>query len=126
MDNKTKGRIINALRRVSRWVPAKQEAMRRAQVRLEVGKTKKGKPKYRVFYKCLKCKGLFKREEVNADHISPIINPITGFKDWNEYINNLFCTYEKLQILCIECHKIKTNQEKEIRKLHRKPKKKKK
>lgn len=125
MDDATRKRVINALRQVSRWMPSKAEALRRAQVRLQIGETKKGKPKYRIFFRCAKCGGLFKREEINVDHIHPAIDPVLGFIDWNTYFARLFCDYLGLQVLCIEHHDEKTAAEREIRLLHRKPKEKK-
>lgn len=121
MDDVTKKRVINALRQVSRWMPSKAEARKRAQYRVQIGLTKKGKPKYRIFFKCAICGGLFKSEEINVDHKNPAIDPVLGFVDWNTYMNRLFCEYTELQVLCIEHHDIKTKAENEIRKLHRKP-----
>lgn len=126
MEDKLKYRIINALRQVSRWVPAKAEAKKRAMVRVQIGTTKKGKPKYRRFFKCAKCLGLFNSDEVHADHYSPAIDPVRGFQGWNEYIDRLFCSTDGYQILCVADHKAKSLEENQIRKLHRKPRKKKK
>lgn len=116
MDERVKYRIINALRQVSRFTPMKTEAKRRALMRLEIGKTKAGKPKYRNFYKCAKCKGLFKDDEIHVDHIEPVIDPVEGFRDWNTYMARLFCDYNGLQVLCIPHHEEKTKSENERRK----------
>lgn len=42
-----------------------------------------------------------------VDHIKPV----GKFKDWNTYIENLFCEEENLQLLCKECHDKKTKKE---------------
>jgi hypothetical protein len=51
-----------------------------------------------------------------VDHIDPVIDPTKGFISWDDVINRLFCEEEGLQVLCYECHKAKTNEEKEIKK----------
>lgn len=58
-----------------------------------------------------------KRRINNAvvDHIRPVIDPASGFVSWDELINNLFCEAENLQVLCHECHKQKTADERSRR-----------
>lgn len=46
-----------------------------------------------------------------VDHIHPIIDPDVGFVSWDEFIDKLFSEKENLQVLCHECHTIKTNEE---------------
>jgi len=59
-------------------------------------------------YQCMACKQLFPASQIQVDHIKPI-----GYnKSWDEFINNLFCEADNLQVLCKPCHKIKTNKEK--------------
>lgn len=53
-------------------------------------------------YRCAKCKILTSKPQV--DHISPV----GKFLDWNMYIERLFCPIENLQVLCWDCHKVKT------------------
>lgn len=107
--------LVPKLRNFSRWWPNKNIARDQAKVKLEVGKTKSGKPKFRVFYRCNICKGLFGKEETSMDHIHPVIK-LDGFKDWNEYIDRLFCAPEGFQCLCNTCHDKKTKTENKIRK----------
>ena len=59
-----------------------------------------------------------KRRINNAvvDHIQPIIDPVTGFKSWDDTIDRMFCESDNLQVLCHDCHKHKTQDEKEISK----------
>lgn len=69
----------------------------------------------------------FRVGKVNIDHIDPIV-PVNGFSngsefDFNEYIENLFCDEDKLQVLCQTCHKLKTKKEDEIRKSNKKKEK---
>lgn len=51
-----------------------------------------------------------------VDHIDPIIHPETGFVDWDTVIGKMFCEEEGLQLLCKECHKEKTADERKRRK----------
>lgn len=53
-------------------------------------------------------------KNVFVDHISPIVDPSTGFTDWNSFIENLFCEEDNLQVLCKECHDTKTKLETSI------------
>lgn len=54
-----------------------------------------------------------------VDHINPIIDPAVGFTTWDECIDRMFCESENLQVLCHECHTIKTNEERAIAKERR-------
>jgi hypothetical protein len=132
VDSKTKGKIIQAIRKVSMWSPVIKEAEQLA---------KRGPS----LFECKLCgvliyTGSRKLEDIcsqypdrsiiagriNRDHEPPVI-PIEGFKlgswDWNEYIDNLMCTHtgpDGINILCEACHKDKTDFENKKRKEHRK------
>ena len=107
--------VINVLRRASyKWKP-KSEALSLAKEK--VGEYSTGRAKYA--YRCRACGGLFKRKEINVDHIDPVV-PLKGFKsglefDFNEYIVRLFCKKEGFQVLCKPCHDKKTKKENQIR-----------
>ena len=45
------------------------------------------------------------------DHINPVIDPRVGFLNWDTVIKRLFCEADGLQVLCHECHKQKTKDE---------------
>lgn len=49
-----------------------------------------------------------------VDHILPIVDPCVGFTTWDEVVKNMFCELENLQVICHDCHQIKTNLEKAI------------
>lgn len=67
-------------------------------------------------YRCNECLVAFPMKDIQVDHINAIINPETGFVSWDEVVNNMFCEKDNLQVLCIACHKIKTNAEKALSK----------
>lgn len=65
-----------------------------------------------MHYKCAKCKGDFPSKEVQVDHKSPVVG-VGGFKDWDTYIDRLYCEADNLQVLCLTCHKEKTKLERQ-------------
>lgn len=106
--------LIPRLRRISLWWRGRNEAYKAAKETIEVGTYKNGKPILKVVYRCAHCEELFDRKNVQADHIVDIAN-INGFTNWNDYITKLFCEKEGFQILCIDCHFLKSQYEKSIR-----------
>ena len=59
-------------------------------------------------FMCASCNKEYIAKDVQVDHIKPI-----GFdKTWDEFINGLYCEADNLQVLCIPCHKVKTQLEK--------------
>lgn len=77
----------------------------------------------RGVYKCAACGCGFRESETIVDHIDPIV-PLTGDTySWDDFINGMFVTADKLQILCINCNEIKTLTEDNLRTAHREVKK---
>jgi 5-methylcytosine-specific restriction endonuclease McrA len=66
-------------------------------------------------FECSMCKSHYPAKEVQVDHIDPVVDPVIGFVDWNTFIDRLLCPKENLQVLCKECHKLKTQDEKKRR-----------
>lgn len=96
------------LRRISYKWPARKEALKAARV-------SRGK------YICAICledsiDALYGPKEINLDHIDPVIDPLDGFIDWNNYIDRLFCPEDNWQVLCKHHHDVKTRIENEVRK----------
>lgn len=97
--------LIQKLRRISYQWPARKEAQKKARI-------SRGK------YRCALCGGEnFGPKDIQADHIRPVINPHTGFTDYNSYIERLFCDESGYQILCRPCHTVKSSKENIVRHL---------
>lgn len=94
-DDDTKW-IMHELRRIhTKWPPRK---LAYTSARVSRGQ-----------YTCAHCKNIFRPKEIDLDHIDPVINPQTGFVDWNTYITRLFIPQNGYQVLCKRCHKTKTH-----------------
>jgi 5-methylcytosine-specific restriction endonuclease McrA len=105
--------VISALRTATRRWPPKFKALKAAYVGR---KTNKKTNKMAMHYACASCAIHFVAKDVQVDHIFPVVNPKTGFVDWETYISRLFCEKENLQVLCKPCHSEKTALEKLQRK----------
>ncbi len=93
-----KSMLLSAIGRVWMFWPGRLEAKRRTKVPNKTG-----------WYKCENCKQ--EREKIQIDHIIPVVLPEIGFVDWNTYIASKFVEADKLQGLCHECHKQKSQSE---------------
>ena len=109
-----------------RWTQAKYNSFIKSTLR---GATKRWAPisdclkaarKARGLYLCAECQELIpatkpvdgkRKKNAIVDHIKPVINPETGFTTWDECIENMFCEQDNLQVLCLDCHTIKCNEE---------------
>lgn len=105
--------IKSVIRMGSRKWPQKYEALNRALIGKRLD-PRTGKMSNR--YKCAGCNNLFKATEVQVDHIDPVVSVEDGFIDWNEYIMRMYCEADGFQILCSECHGVKTENERKQRK----------
>lgn len=111
--------LIPRLRNISRYWPEKNFALNAAKVKVHIGFYKNGNPEYKVMVKCACCELLYVVEDIQMDHIKPIVS-MDGFKDWNEYIPALLCYRDLWQALCKPCHYIKTQAENEERRKNKK------
>lgn len=96
-----KSAVIAALRKASRYMPSKTEALKRMRA------------PYGQFF-CEECGGAFPRTLVQVDHINPVV-PTSGWVSWDSYIERLFCSATGLAVLCKPCHKLKTQSENQER-----------
>lgn len=106
--------IMSTLRSGSRRYPPKWQV-------LEAAKREKRKNEATgrdaQFYACSSCGLEYTSKQVEVDHVEPVV-PLTGFVSWDDVIKRLFCTADKLQVLCTTCHKAKSKEELKQRKLH--------
>ena len=114
----TKGRlnafIIAVLRSGTRRYPPKWETLKDAYVGIRLNEKTNREGKH---YLCALCEGEFPSKEVEVDHIEPVISS-KGFTSWDDYIARLFCDKSNLQVVCKSCHKIKSYNEGQERKLN--------
>jgi hypothetical protein len=64
-------------------------------------------PRQRVCFECAECKALVANSECAVDHIEEA-GQLTCWDDLGEFARKLFCDKEGLQVLCHNCHDIKT------------------
>lgn len=112
-EGRKKTFITSTLRGGFRKYPPKYECLKSAYVGKKINEKTK---RLSSHYICNACKKEYPTSEVNVDHINPIVDPLKGFTTWDSYIDNMFCAIENLQVLCSDCHDIKTREENSIRK----------
>lgn len=100
--------IISGLRAASRRYPPKFETLNEAKTEKKINE-KTGR--IAQHYQCKKCKQDFPAKDVQVDHKKPVVDPKTGFVDWNTYVERMFCKKSNFQILCRSCHLEKTKKE---------------
>ena len=107
-----KTQVKGALRRLSSRSPQHKEAMEKA-----VHPIIKG-PRGGKQYICAKCNKTFSGKNVQVDHKETVIpvNETIEEMSWDEIIKRIFCSSDKLQVLCKQCHKKKTAEERKERK----------
>jgi 5-methylcytosine-specific restriction endonuclease McrA len=111
--------IRGAIRRIFSRSPVKRDvlmAVRRERPKFNQDGSRSKKDA--VEYMCNLCKQYVGSTKVEVDHLEPVIeiNEV-GFVDWNTFVTRLFCTVEKLQVLCDPCHDKKTHDEQQKRQM---------
>ena len=99
------GFIRSALRRAFIKYPVKYQ-VKNAASRPYVGSDKRRKKEYQ----CAVCDGWFADKEVAVDHIIPC-GSLKTYSDLPKFVETLFCEAENLQVVCKDCHQIKSNLE---------------
>lgn len=110
---KFKGWIISLLRKGTLRYPPRNEVLKEAKTEKKINPSSGRMAQH---YKCAKCRQEFPLSKVYVDHVVPVVDPVIGFIDWNNYIERMFCHKENLQVLCSVCHDAKTAIEKGRRK----------
>ena len=98
--------IRSGLRQKSRfWKPI-------TQCKMEARRAYKGPLKRQKFeYQCNVCEKWFPEKKINIDHVIPA-GSLRCANDLPGFVERLFCEVDNLQVLCQDCHDIKTKQEK--------------
>ena len=100
------------LRRASRWWKPITDTLKASNLR-------------RGVYLCNGCKEEVPKSividgkrvnNVSVDHRNAIVDPTTGFSGWDNFINNLYCEQDNLQVLCRNCHNAKSLEERNLAK----------
>lgn len=94
--------LRSAMRSASRRYPPIFEALAAAKEPY-VGENARQK----FCYRCADCQKTFPAKEVAVDHIVDC-GSLTSWNDIQGFMQRLFCPREGLQVLCDECHDIKT------------------
>lgn len=116
--------LVAVLRRSYRKTPQYRAALDAAKEEYFV-KSKKGTEMRRVHFKCAECGRYFVNrkgsKEIAVDHVSPVIDPHTGFEGYDKLIDRMFngavqvlCNYSKERDGRLSCHALKTKREREI------------
>ena len=113
--------IRGAIRRVFSRSPIVQELRKSVrEERVQYKKDGSVSKRKAVFYKCAKCGVMHRAKESSVDHKDPVIDPKIGFQSWDIFVSRLFCSADKLQVLCSTCHDKKTAEERKIRNKYKK------
>lgn len=62
-------------------------------------------------YQCNQCKNWFAEKNINVDHIIPA-GSLNCAQDLPGFVERLFCEAKDLQVLCSNCHNIKSKKDK--------------
>jgi 5-methylcytosine-specific restriction endonuclease McrA len=101
--------IRSALRQKSRWWKPI------TQCKMKSRRAYKGPNKRQKFeYQCNVCKGWFPDKKINIDHIIPA-GTLRCADDLPGFVERLFCEIDNLQTICMDCHDVKTKNEKDGR-----------
>jgi hypothetical protein len=108
MDKKKQTLAYNALRAGAYKLPARNAALKKSFSHVE-GRS--------YIHKCEMCKNLFKRKEMQIDHILSVVplHQSGDLYDLNEIADRMYCDESGWQHICIECHNDKTQFENHLR-----------
>ena len=68
--------------------------------------------RHRYEHQCAECKKWYKQKDIEIDHIIPC-GSLKSYEDLPIFVERLFCEPEGLRILCKECHKTVTKEQRE-------------
>ena len=100
--------IVSVLRAGTRRWPPKWQTLEEAKTEKKINKATGRMAQH---YLCATCCDEFSSTNVQVGHIEPVVGD-AGFTTWDDYIQQMFCDKENLQVLCKACHALKTKLEK--------------
>lgn len=106
-DGRRRSFITSVIRAGLRRWPEKYKALEAAYTSTKTNEATGRKAKH---YRCNGCKEEFVSKDIQLDHIEPVV-PITGFTNWDDYINRMYILADKFQTLCKPCHSAKSKKE---------------
>lgn len=110
--------IVSSLKRTFSRSPVVQEVLKEhRQEHPQYNKDGSLAKKPAVRYPCVECKDIHMGKNIQVDHIEPVIplNIPAKHISLDIIIDRLFCDKNNLQILCKDCHKVKSKEENKIR-----------
>ena len=110
-ESKYWGAIRTALRSGLRFYPPKVSVLNKAKRDYE-GENKRQK----FCYECASCGECFKADQVQVDHQTPA-GSLLSYQDLPQFVERLYCGEDGLQVLCKQCHQMKTNKERKSEQL---------
>ena len=117
MTNKDKSKLKNSLRSTVRQSFSRSEHYK-AFVDSKRIEWFKGKRK-RVSFQCNHCKENFSKSDIDIDHVVPIGKGVyNSISDLERFISLVYCSHDNLQVLCKQCHKVKTKKEQQTPSYH--------
>lgn len=100
-EDMTKGQIVSAVRKEWMSYSKKFTAIQKRAERIE---TEEGREK--TLIRCAHCQELFRREEIQANHVKPVGSlASTAPADIEAYRERMFCKPAEIEPLCIPCHR---------------------
>ena len=72
-----------------------------------------------VRFQCVECSCMFAGDKINVDHIKKV-GSFLDIMDIENFFFRIWCDFDNLQILCIECHTLKTKRERRLDALSKK------
>ena len=114
MTNKERGLLKGAARRVF-----SRSELRRAALELsKINFSDPNRPRVKKWSRCPECNKNTPTYKMEVDHISPVIFYDQTLEDmsWDLLIDRIWCNIDNLRAICSDCHKIKTSNERKLRK----------
>jgi 5-methylcytosine-specific restriction endonuclease McrA len=122
-EAKVRSAVFNGMRSAfAEYSPKYQAVKDRCKVR--VPRYNKDGSRHKVdlaFHKCELCGNLVKSDEIQIDHVQPVVPIGTNYRDMSldELFSRMDCDESNLQALCKECHDKKSKEENEQRKIRK-------